>query len=50
MKMDSEFSTYDSESVKIIGNIFNDEEITYDEIASLLREYAVFKKDCIERL
>ena len=50
MKMDSEFSTYDSESVKIIGNIFNDEEITYDKIASLLREYAVFKKDCIERL
>ena len=50
MKMDSEFSTYDSESVKIIGNIFNDEEITYDKIASLLREYAVFKKDYIERL
>lgn len=50
MKMDSEFSTYDSESVKIIGNIFNDEEITYDKIANLLREYAVFKKDYIERL
>ena len=50
MKMDSEFSTYNSESVKIIGNIFNDEEITYDKIASLLREYAVFKKDYIERL
>ena len=50
MKMDGEFSTYDSESVKIIGNIFNDEEITYDKIANLLREYAVFKKDCIERL
>lgn len=50
MKMDNEFSTYDSESVKIIGNIFNDEEITYDKIANLLREYAVFKKDYIERL
>lgn len=50
MKMDSEFSTYDSESVKIIGNIFNDKEITYGKIATLLREYAVFKKDYIERL
>ena len=50
MKMDGEFSAYDSESVKIIGNIFNYEEITYGKIASLLREYAVFKKDYIERL
>lgn len=50
MKMDGEFSAYDSESVKIIGNIFNYEEITYGKIATLLREYAVFKKDCIERL
>ena len=29
---------------------FTNEEITYDKIANLLREYAVFKKDCIERL
>lgn len=50
MKMDGEFSAYDSESIKIIGNIFNYEEITYGKIATLLREYAVFKKDCIERL
>lgn len=50
MKMDGEFSAYDSESVKIIGNIFNDEEITYGKIAALLREYAVFKKDYIEKL
>lgn len=50
MKMDGEFSAYDSESVKIIGNIFNDEEITYGKIAALLREYTVFKKDYIEKL
>lgn len=50
MKMNREYSGSDSESVKAISKIFNADEMTYNQISSLLREYAVFKKDYIERL
>ena len=48
--MNREYSGTDSESVKAISKIFNTDEMTYNQISNLLREYAVFKKDCIERL
>lgn len=50
MEMNIEYSGTDLESVKVIRKIFNNEEMTYNQIANLLREYTVFKKDCIERL
>ena len=50
MEMNIEYSGTDLESVKVIRKIFNNEEMTYNQIANLLREYAVFKKDYIERL
>lgn len=49
MKMNREYSGTDSESVRAISKIFNS-EMTYNQISSLLREYAVFKKGCIEKL
>lgn len=49
MEMNREYSGTDSESVKAISKIFNS-EMTYNQISSLLREYAVFKKGYIERL
>ena len=50
MEINIEYSGSDLESVKVIRKIFNNEEMTYNQIANLLREYAVFKKDYIERL
>ena len=50
MEINIEYSGTDLESVKVIRKIFNNEEMTYNQIANLLREYAVFKKDYIERL
>ena len=50
MEINIEYSGADLESVKVVRKIFNNEEMTYNQIATLLREYAVFKKDCIERL
>lgn len=50
MEINIEYSGTDLESVKVIRKIFNNEEMTYNQMANLLREYAVFKKDYIERL
>lgn len=49
MKMNREFSASNSESVEAIDKIFNS-DMAHNQIANLLREYAVFKKDYIERL
>lgn len=49
-KMNKELSGTNSESIEIIKKAFNADEMTYNQISGLLREYAVFKKGYIERL
>lgn len=45
-----EFSASDAESYKIIQKIFVDDEKSTDVIASILREYRVYKANYLERL
>lgn len=48
-ELGKEFSGSDSESCKIISKIFNS-DMNYNQIAHILREYAVFKQGYLKRL